>query len=443
MNKRIFQVSALVATALLFASCAGEEDDIFDHSAIERLDASKSKYTERLVSSAGGWTMEYYPEDVETDPQGVGYLLLAKFNADQTVTVGMKNAFTYDEYKEDTSVWEMIADAGPVLTFNTYNTCLHAFSDPNDLPFTSSSETGNGAEGDYEFVVIEMEEDAQFAMLKGKKRGTYCRMTRLPEGTDFEEYINDVQNFKKSIFPESAPNFNVLTVGDSVMKVEDIYDSFCNIYPYDGDNIADESYHTSIITKRDGKYYLRFRETINGNDDNSEQEFVYDEANDIFLGVENSANTLAGANPTEFLFSGTNWTFRRSSSMSEAMSSLFESMYDEFKGSSMTLNSVSMSFTDSELSVSLTYRYNRRDVSVRYLFDVAKQDDGTYTVTYREPYNEGAGQVSSTLTSVQTFLDALAGTYTAEGAVTNFDLSTMQLNIGSDGSKWVVLNYQN
>lgn len=443
MNKRIFQVSALVATALLFASCAGEEDDIFDHSAIERLDASKEKYTERLVSSAGGWAMEYYPNSVESEPSGVGYLLLAKFNADQTVTVGMKNAFTYDAYQEDTSVWEMISDTGPVLTFNTYNTCLHAFSDPNDLPFTSSSETGNGAEGDYEFVVIEMEEDAQFATLKGKKRGTYCRMTRLPEGTDFEEYINDVQNFKKTIFPESAPNFNVLTVGDSVMKVEDICDNFCNIYPYNGDNIADESYHASIITKRDGKYYLRFREAINGNDDNSEQEFVYDEANDIFTGVDNSANTLAGANPTNFMFSGTNWTFRRNSSMSDSMSALFENMYDEFKNGSMTLNSISMNVTDSLMTMSMTYKYNRRDVTIRYLYEIAQQADGTYTVTYKEPYNDGAATVSSSLTSVQTFLDAMSGTYSAEGAKTNFDLSSVKLTVGSDGDKWVVLTYQN
>lgn len=440
MNKKIFSLTALFSAALLFTGCAGEEDDLFSQSAMERLEASKTAYTERLASSAGGWVMEYYPQDALTDPEGVGYVLLAKFNADNTVKVAMKNVFTSSLYKEDTSIWEVITDTGPVLSFNTYNECMHAFSDPNDLSFTTTSETGTGAGGDYEFVIIDLQDDEQFATLKGKKQSTYVRMTRLPEGTDFESYINDLETFKSTLFPETAPNFDVLTVGDSVMKVEDISGHFPNIYPYKGDNIANESYHAYTITKRDGQYYLRFREAINGTGETSEQEFVYDEANDIFNGVENAANTLAGPNPTEYMFSGSSWTWTRASEMSESMQSLYSAMHEGFRSLSFTLNSVSMEIDGNEMALSVRYRQRgSSNSSLKYLFDIEAQGDGTYKMTYREPSNTAASNSLNVVAGLKSYIEGFNGAYKAEGAVSNFDMSSMKLISASGEGKWLVM----
>lgn len=441
MIKKIFSLSVLAAMALTFTGCAGEEDDLFDQSAIERLNTSKTTYTDRLIAATGGWAMEYYPTSTDEEPSGTGYLLLAKFNQDNTVKVAMQNVFTSEQYKEDTSVWEIISDAGSVLSFNTYNECIHAFSDPNDLSFTSDSETGNGAEGDYEFVIINLEEDDQFATLKGKKRGTYVRLTCLPEGTDFKTYITDVRSFKSSTFPSTAPNYDVLTIGDSIMKVEDIDGNMPNIYPYNGDNIANASYHPNVITKRDGKYYLRFRDAFTAPDGSTEQEFVYDETNDIFTGTENPANTLAGPDPTTFMTSGTNWQWLRSSSMSDAMKTLIDNLYNGFKAINYTFNKVSIDVTGTQMTMTITYRPGKgTSATMKYLYDAALQDDGTIKFTFREGATTSATSALTIVSGLKEYIDAFSDTFKATGNASNFDLSSTRLTSATNADRWVVMS---
>ena len=126
MKKNIITVSLFAALAMSFTACVNEEDDLFDQSAAERLNQSKVTYTERFASSEAGWIMEYYPTNYDQAPQGLGYLLLADFNNDGSVKMAMNNRFSGNTYLEDTSLWEIITDTGPVLSFNTFNKCIHA-----------------------------------------------------------------------------------------------------------------------------------------------------------------------------------------------------------------------------------------------------------------------------------------------------------------------------
>jgi hypothetical protein len=64
MNK-ILSASILLTGALALASCAGEEENLFDKSAAERLNETSAIYTSRLEASPGGWVMEYYPTNDE------------------------------------------------------------------------------------------------------------------------------------------------------------------------------------------------------------------------------------------------------------------------------------------------------------------------------------------------------------------------------------------
>ena len=100
----------------MLVSCNYEEDDLFSASAAERLMQSQKTYTERLTGTT--WVMEYYPTNRNTAPTGVGYLLMTAFGNDQTVRIGMDNAVTNDLYTEDTSLWEVISDQGPVLSLD-------------------------------------------------------------------------------------------------------------------------------------------------------------------------------------------------------------------------------------------------------------------------------------------------------------------------------------
>ncbi|MDY6230383.1 MAG: DUF4302 domain-containing protein, partial [Prevotella sp.] len=195
--KKILYFSLLLGITLSFTSCKDDEDLLFNESAAERLNQIKSVYSQRLWASPNGWAMQYYPTYENEAPYGTGYLMLCDFNEDYSVRVAIStyNSFTQkNEYKEDVSAWEIITDNGPVLSFNSYNSVLHTFSDPEDIPSTTDeTETGRGYEGDYEFVIVDAPEDASHMMLKGKKRGTYSLLTPMEEGVDYEEYLTDIR----------------------------------------------------------------------------------------------------------------------------------------------------------------------------------------------------------------------------------------------------------
>ncbi len=99
----------------MFAGCAGEEKDLFEKSAAERLNETGKIYSSRLQSSEAGWVMEYYPTNTDETYKGRGYLIMADFDKDESVTLAMKNIMSDDEYMEERSLWEIIADNGPVL----------------------------------------------------------------------------------------------------------------------------------------------------------------------------------------------------------------------------------------------------------------------------------------------------------------------------------------
>ena len=444
--KKIILASLCLTSALSFTGCVSEEDDIFDASAPVRLEEAAKTYTERLAASAGGWAMEYYPTEETSSPKGNGYLLLAKFNPNLSDTVGMKNQFCTpaNQYMEDTSSWEVITDNGPVLTFDTYNKCIHTFSSPEDVPSTSTDETGVGLEGDYEFVMIDVPEDGEFVMLKGKKRGMYVRMTRLDEGTDFNAYIDDVLAFTNEKFPSSAPNTCLLTMGDSVMRMANASTGIPNIYPYNGDPISDESYHPFMITKRGGNYYLRFRDTYSLTDGVEEQEFVYDAETDMFHGVENPEFTITGDDPKSFLFNsmalGNSWTYDRTSGMSDDMMEKYNAVRTDFTQQySYSFNGMTLTSADGQIVCTISYRTSSGGtVSANYNLTTAETEDGL-TISGYSPNDNIAQNILNLFGSLGELFDAMNGTYTVSGTSSNFNLSTLRLE--DNAGKYFELKY--
>ena len=195
--KKIISLTLLLAAGIGFTACVNEEDDLFDKTAAERLNEASALYSSRLMAQPNGWAMQLYPTNDNEAPYGSGYLVLCRFNKDHSVVVSMKNQFTDNVYRTDTSLWEVITDNGPVLSFNSHNDCLHAFTDPEDILWTGNpdepnNETGTGVGGDYEFIIVDAPEDASYMMLKGKKRGTYNLFTPVEEGVEYESYLADV-----------------------------------------------------------------------------------------------------------------------------------------------------------------------------------------------------------------------------------------------------------
>ena len=441
--KKIFSTTLLSAAALAFTGCAGEEDDIFSSSAANRLDQSKVTYTERLKSAADGWAMEYYPTKGVEGVQGKGYLLLMKFNDDESVRMAMKNEFSGGTYLEDESAWQVISDNGPVLTFNTYNDCIHAFCDPKETP-SLGLETGRGGEGDYEFVIIDLADGAASAMLKGKKRGTYDRLTRLEEGVDFRQYIEDVQAFGDRMFSASAPNECVVTLGDSVMSMADASTGIPNIYPYGGDPILQESYHPYLITKRGGKYYMRFRDEMNAPDGTAAQEFVYDEEQDMFTGVDNNAFKIEGENPAKFfnnsIANNESW-YLNLSKMSDDFNAIYRAAMSALQANLISVNGniVFSLASDGKLNCNIPYQARipgiPQAVTGSYTYNfVFTATDGGCSIAFDGGGTDASNEALTFYPALKNFIDAFCKNFTIKATDTKFNLTNVIFCVGDTDS---------
>ena len=427
--KKLFSISLLFSVAaMMFTGCVSEEDDLFDSSAAERLMTSKKMYTDRLGGST--WVMEFYPLNSDEAPKGQGYLILNKFNRDGSVVQAMQNELTDGQYLTDTSLWEIISDQGTVLTFNTFNKCIHMFSDPGLY------QTGQGFEGDYEFVILSLEEDAKYGMLKGKKRATYNRLTRLPDDVNFEEYLTDVNGFQNTIFSSSAPNDCMMNIGDSVMVVTNASTGIISLYPLGGDPISQTTDHAFTITKNDGKYYLRFREELAGKNDDKVQEFVYDETTDVFKSLENENNVIKGVPAVDFFVSALDnsklWQYNTAGENSDNIKNAYEIMQSELLSLGWTLNNTKFSKLSDGRYVIRFAVVNKKKSSrnLEYIFNIS-DNDGKAMVQYIEPYvtekDAVAQNVLNAAPSVKSFLEEISGTYEVRPKGTCFDLRNIVL----------------
>ena len=433
---------SLLATTM-FAGCKNEEDDLWDQSAAERLNESVKTFKSRFASSPGGWVMEYYPTNATTAPKGNGYLILAEIKADGSVRMAMRNDLTGGSYREDDSEWEIIKDTGPVLSFSTYNSCIHTFCDPGIY------DLGNGYEGDYEFVIIDMEENAQIGFIKGKKSGAYIRMIRLDEGTDYRAYLDEVISFQDKYFPAEAPNKLVLNLNGEKKYLEESYTTIPNIYPVGGDPINDEYRAPFIISKRDGKMFLRFRTALNVKGENDKaQEFVWDEANGIFNGVDNPSCTLGGEAPAEFFLNTAqtygHWQWSSTSEASEDIKDIIAQIGTEFKGISTskqkyTFNNMQFKSVDKQLQLVLNYKLGNATSSVAYLFDGKLLDNGNVKLTYKEPLTDAASKFIEFIPSIKKMIDVLNNEVVVTSNGNNFVLDKVRIHPAGSESIWLTI----
>jgi hypothetical protein len=167
MKNKLF--IGLLLLLFIVQACVKDEEKVFDASAAERMAAALSAHKAALVSATNGWLVEYYPED---DRSMGGYHFIWKFNADGTVQmVGEMPTANYPAGDTATSTYNVIANGGAILTFNTYNEVLHVFVEPWGAP----SVDVDGYAGDYEFVIREVTPEQ--IVMTGKKYGNKLLMT--------------------------------------------------------------------------------------------------------------------------------------------------------------------------------------------------------------------------------------------------------------------------
>ena len=201
-------VLPVLAAAIGLGACSNDDQRIFDESAADRLESSKQTSFDALTADGGKWALEYFSNTEET-----GYLFVVEFRPDKSVTFTTDHKWIGGAEKSETSMFDVITDNGIVLTFNTYNTLFHVFSDPADITGPDAptdngediDETGFGHEGDYEFMM--MENDGQTIRLRGKKHALNSYIRRLPADTDASEYLAHARALRSQFDSKRFPTY--------------------------------------------------------------------------------------------------------------------------------------------------------------------------------------------------------------------------------------------
>jgi hypothetical protein len=244
--KKIFNLSALILMLSLAACAPSEVEDIFDENAAVRLDNAIKNYTDLLQADGGRWLMQYFANEDEE-----GYNFIFNFHSDGTVDVSTKNDYVNDgAFFSDKSMWEVVGDFGPVLTFNTYNKAFHTFSSPQ------SDGTGHG--GDYEFRIISIEGDV--ATMVGKKTGITAILTRL-SSTEYptdEDYFNELTTVRRTSLSDRINNLVLTTPSGKRYICNDATTMIWSFYPEESSLLDAGEYMNAIITTKG----VRFMEPL-------------------------------------------------------------------------------------------------------------------------------------------------------------------------------------
>lgn len=189
--------------AATMVACSRDEESLFDKSAAERAQEAIETAFDVLTSNEAGWEVAYFPN---LEASSKGYNMVWKFNANGKVSATAKNSTTTMNkiMTDSASTWAVKSDYGPILTFDTYNKVIHAFSDPQ--------ENGAGLLGDYEFLILKA--TPEVIVLKGKKHSAYSVM-RPMKTTNLEAYFAACEKMQSYLFG----NNNVATLNQGEEKM--------------------------------------------------------------------------------------------------------------------------------------------------------------------------------------------------------------------------------
>ena len=289
---------------LLLVSCVRTEADLFDESAALRINRAVASAKDLLVSSENGWAMEYFPTNEQA-----GVTFLIRFDTNETATVATVNEYV-TAYTERSGSWDVIADTGPVLTFNTYIDIFHLYSDPSS---GYGQGLGVGLEGDYEFIIMNQTDD--WVQLKGKKRGTEIILKRLDKNQDWKAYFDKLSEVNAAMFHANLSLALNLSIGD---KVYALTDGFTHVFtaaslaPSENAEAADADFKIPFIVTLSGIRLAKALEL----DDRSIQTFQLSGDKSCLYEVNDSDVKITASVPPVRVFAdetewqkGINWYF--------------------------------------------------------------------------------------------------------------------------------------
>ena len=198
---KLYLFVLLVTTVL--GSCTKEPEDVFDKSATERIDERVNEIYS-IIQQQKKWIIEYYPH---SEKMYGGFTIFADFSSASEVSLSSDEVWSATQ-----SSYQIIKDAGPVLTFNTYNKVIHKYSEPGVDSGTGPQDNGMG--GDFEFLVLTA--TPELITLKGKKSGNVINM--VPFTSPTPEVIIRAYQTAVDLFNEGV-KFNFVLADSSIFPL--------------------------------------------------------------------------------------------------------------------------------------------------------------------------------------------------------------------------------
>ena len=452
--KKFFNIALLTLVAvssLSLVSCKNEIDDIFDEDAIARLDKAKAEYSKILTSNGGKWQLEYYANAEEQ-----GYVYLMTFAPDGSVTISGHNKWinyiksgqsTAPAYGSEVSMWEVIADNGPVLSFNTYNRYFHLFADPYDIPSAGGAtsdddvnENGYGHEGDYEFDIMKYSGDTLY--LTGKKYNLNMIMTRVDASIDDEVYMNEVIAMADSFFNAKVPHVYINLPNGVRWIVKNGSTSILKMFREDADEISTAETHNVIIT-HDGLSFMN-PVTLDGY---TIKNFIR-QADGSLLCRDDNQTTMT-ADELSVMMTNTNYIWQSKLTTSGAVggryADLITQLVSELKSyNKSTLNYAQLAYdaTLSKWVLSFNVKKGTVKYNPSYYFTMTASGDTQVKLSFDAEGDTYGERYATNCPSMRAFVDALGGATIDLGA--NSLLAPVNMKFAENGhaENFVIWNLQ-
>lgn len=427
MKKHIFYSLALMAGVLAFTGCKSDEDMIFDDSAANRLDKAQAEYYELLCRDGGKWSVEYF---ANADERGYEYVMT--FSPDGSVVMATQNDYV-TKYSTERSLWQVIADNGVVLSFNTYNSIFHLMSDPD---------SNNNCYGDYEFVFLSIEDNGNTIRMKGKKFGVPMEMRRLDPSTDDADYIARTyqQNLEMFSSVQDTCYLDWAPTGERFV-ITGASTGVLSVWPEKGDNITQTESGNVIITATALRFMTPLAVSVaaSANDSIHIERFTLQSDGSLLCDDTEGAGSRIYASPVADMFMqkySWGWDIE---ACTGTYATLIAQMASEFKAKNGTLTSVVFA-TDAKtgaftLTVSGRFRSGATTKTNVYSYNLQRKrlSDTQVALTAGDGVDSGSTTALSTYPSLQALVSSFEGctaTFSATN-VLNPDSQVMTLPQGT------------
>ena len=290
-NMKKINIFLFLLLTITLQSCLKDDKERFPISASARMEQRLIENGEVLTNAPNGWLMKYYPESNQIYG---GYNIFVKFDADNKVSVMTERG---GSQAQETSLYSLCADNGPVLRFDTHNSLFHYYSEP--LNEDGIGPQDGGMLGDYEFTMFEV--TAEKVVLRGKKTGNTIIMVPLAAGESNVEKMNKLLQTDADTKGYSAYEYTVNGAQASVVR------DFRNMsftYQAAGEDVT---FSEGYIVTEDG---LEFYEPITlGGVEVSSMVFHYDAEHPYFEDPTTQARLTIVAPPLSSLLVNGQWYF--------------------------------------------------------------------------------------------------------------------------------------